>query len=128
MATKEENINRLHELAELLGRDVDITGSAAEINQRVMEWEEEAGDGSTSDDSAGTQHVAGTGKAPPIDERSGSAQEPGWVAVRVLKTMHITAKIHDGAPVSELVQAGDEVLIPAQYLSELIQNECVSVI
>ncbi|EAO9182109.1 DNA breaking-rejoining protein, partial [Salmonella enterica] len=43
MATKEENIARLQELAVQLGREPDISGSAAEISQRVDEWEEEAG-------------------------------------------------------------------------------------
>ncbi|MBJ4473316.1 DNA packaging protein, partial [Salmonella enterica subsp. enterica serovar Kentucky] len=39
MATKEENIQRLRELATRLGRDPDVSGSAAELSQRVMEWE-----------------------------------------------------------------------------------------
>ncbi|HEC0719363.1 TPA: DNA packaging protein, partial [Salmonella enterica subsp. enterica serovar Typhimurium] len=42
MATKEENIQRLRELATRLGRAPDVSGSAAELSQRVMEWEEEA--------------------------------------------------------------------------------------
>lgn len=41
MATKEENLNRLRQLAGLLGREADMLGSAADIAQRVSEWEEE---------------------------------------------------------------------------------------
>ncbi|HFO4229051.1 TPA: head-tail joining protein [Escherichia coli] len=41
MATKEENLNRLRQLAGLLGREADMSGSAADIAQRVSEWEEE---------------------------------------------------------------------------------------
>ncbi|EER9977653.1 DNA-packaging protein FI, partial [Escherichia coli] len=41
MATKEENQKRLRELAGLLGREADMSGSAADIAQRVSEWEEE---------------------------------------------------------------------------------------
>lgn len=41
MATKEENLNRLRQLADLLGREADMSGSAADIAQRVSEWEEE---------------------------------------------------------------------------------------
>lgn len=41
MATKEENQKRLRELAGLLGREADMSGSAADIAQRVAEWEEE---------------------------------------------------------------------------------------
>ncbi|EJF8020269.1 phage tail protein [Escherichia coli] len=39
MATKEENLNRLRQLAGLLGREADMSGSAADIAQRVSEWE-----------------------------------------------------------------------------------------
>ena len=38
MATKEQNLKRLDELALILGREPDISGSAAEIAQRVAEW------------------------------------------------------------------------------------------
>ncbi|HHZ0569202.1 TPA: DNA-packaging protein FI, partial [Escherichia coli] len=41
MATKEENLNRLRQLAGLLGREADMSGSAADIAKRVSEWEEE---------------------------------------------------------------------------------------
>ncbi|QGX88286.1 hypothetical protein BHJ80_14045 [Escherichia coli] len=41
MATKEENLKRLRELAASLGREPDISGSAADIAQRVAELEEE---------------------------------------------------------------------------------------
>ncbi len=41
MATKEENQKRLRQLAGLLGREADMAGSAADIAQRVSEWEEE---------------------------------------------------------------------------------------
>ncbi|HIE1972619.1 TPA: DNA-packaging protein FI [Escherichia coli] len=41
MSTKEQNLKRLGELAQILGREPDISGTAAEIAQRVAEWEEE---------------------------------------------------------------------------------------
>ncbi|MFV2316112.1 DNA-packaging protein FI, partial [Escherichia coli] len=41
MATKEEKQKRLRALAGLLGREADMSGSAAAIAQRVAEWEEE---------------------------------------------------------------------------------------
>ena len=36
MATKEENLNRLRQLADLLGREADMAGSAADSAQRVF--------------------------------------------------------------------------------------------
>ena len=37
MATKEENLNRLRQLAGLLGREADMSGRAADIAQRVSQ-------------------------------------------------------------------------------------------
>ncbi|HAV8993225.1 DNA-packaging protein FI [Escherichia coli] len=50
MAKKDENLKRLKELSELLGREPDMSGSAADIAQRVAELEEELDD---TDDAAG---------------------------------------------------------------------------
>lgn len=44
MAKKDENLKRLKELSELLGRGPDMSGSAADIAQRVAELEEELDD------------------------------------------------------------------------------------
>ncbi|HAV8844374.1 TPA: DNA-packaging protein FI [Escherichia coli] len=50
MATKEQNLKRLDELSRILGREPDMSGSAADIAQRVAELEEELDD---TDDIAG---------------------------------------------------------------------------
>ncbi len=50
MATKEQNLKRLGELSRILGREPDMSGSAADIAQRVAELEEELDD---TDDIAG---------------------------------------------------------------------------
>ncbi|MCV5875171.1 DNA-packaging protein FI [Escherichia coli] len=50
MATKEQNLKRLGELSRILGREPDMSGSAADIAQRVTELEEELDD---TDDIAG---------------------------------------------------------------------------
>ncbi|WP_244498967.1 DNA-packaging protein FI, partial [Escherichia coli] len=41
MARKEENQKHLRQPAGLLGREADMTGSVADIAQRVLEWEGE---------------------------------------------------------------------------------------
>ncbi len=38
---KKKNQKHLRQLAGLLGREADMSGSAADIAQRVSEWEEE---------------------------------------------------------------------------------------
>ncbi|HIA2903824.1 TPA: DNA-packaging protein FI, partial [Escherichia coli] len=40
--TKEQMTKRLQELAVILGREADISGSKADLEQRLAEWEEEA--------------------------------------------------------------------------------------
>lgn len=60
MATKEQNLKRLDELALILGREPDISGSAAEIAQRVAEWEEEMQ--SSGDDVQVMNMISGSGK------------------------------------------------------------------
>lgn len=61
MATKAENIVTLQALAVQLGRPVDTTGTAAEIAQRVAEWQEEAAGAADIDDNAATGADDGAG-------------------------------------------------------------------
>ncbi|EAN2415205.1 DNA breaking-rejoining protein [Salmonella enterica] len=115
MATKEENVVRLQELAVQLGREPDISGSAAEISQRVAEWEEEAGG------IPGGEH-AETTASDPQDEPGAvksSLHSSGFVLIRALHTLHIDALAADSDRVLDTVQAGDSARIPAIYVDEL---------
>ncbi len=116
MATKEENIARLRELAVQLGRKADISGSDAEIRQRVTEWEEEAG-GMPDERNAETTPDA------PQDE-PGSAESnthlSGFVLIRAARTLHIHALAADSDRVLDTVQAGVPARIPAIYVDELV--------
>lgn len=115
MATKEENIARLQELAVQLGREPDISGSAAEISQRVAEWEEEAG-GMTSGEPAETANDApqdGPGSA------KSSLHSTGFALIRAVRTLHIHALAADSERILDTVQAGDLARIPAIYVDEL---------
>lgn len=110
MAAKDDNIRRLQELAVLLGRKADISGSAAEIQQRVMEWEEEASD---LDGGAGEIAPAGSNTS------AGEEGPTGWVEVRALKTIHIPALTLDGREISDAVTAGAKVQIQERHFHEL---------
>ncbi|EIZ6339277.1 TPA: DNA breaking-rejoining protein [Salmonella enterica] len=121
MATKEENIARLQELAVQLGREPDISGSAAEISQRVAEWEEEAGGMSDKED---TETLANTPTntllAP--DETESAKSNPhlsGFALIRAVRTLHIHALAADSDRILDTVQAGDSARIPAIYVDEL---------
>ncbi|EKK3320014.1 DNA breaking-rejoining protein [Salmonella enterica] len=115
MATKEENVARLQELAVQLGREADISGSAAEISQRVDEWEEEAGgmpDGENAETTADDpQDEPGAVKS--------SLHSSGFVLIRAVRTLHIDALASDSDRVLDTVQAGDSARIPAIYVDEL---------
>ncbi|EDP8709099.1 DNA packaging protein [Salmonella bongori] len=113
MATKEENIQRLRELATRLGRDPDVSGSAAELSQRVMEWEEEA--------EAEAEHL------PAVENDSdesivppGIGQRSERVLIRALRTLHICAIDPDSNRELDMVMAGNTVRISQHDVDELI--------
>ncbi|HCL5307935.1 TPA: DNA breaking-rejoining protein [Salmonella enterica] len=115
MATKEENIARLQELAVQLGRETDISGSAAEIRQRVAEWEEEAGGMSDKEDTETMADIS--------QDEQGSAKSNTYfsefVLIRAVRTLHIDALAADSDRVLDTVPAGDSARIPAIYVDEL---------
>ncbi|EAP9736327.1 DNA-packaging protein FI [Salmonella enterica subsp. enterica serovar Glostrup] len=118
MATKEENITRLQELAVQLGREPDISGSAAEISQRVAEWEEEAG-GMPAGENAETT------ASDPLDEpgavKSG-LHLSGFVLIRATRTLHIHALAADSDRILDTVQTGDLARIQEIYVDELARD------
>lgn len=121
MATKEENIGRLQELAVQLGREPDISGSAAEISQRVAEWEEEAGGMSDKED---TETLANTpANTPQAQDEPEFAKSnthlSGFALIRAVRTLHIHALAADSDRILDTVQAGDSARIPAIYVDEL---------
>ncbi|EAA5647411.1 TPA: DNA breaking-rejoining protein [Salmonella enterica subsp. enterica serovar Chester] len=117
MATKEENIGRLQELAVQLGREPDISGSAAEISQRVAEWEEESGGMSDKED---TETLANTPQAQDEPESAKSNTHlSGFALIRAVRTLHIHALAADRDRILDTVQAGDSARIPAIYVDEL---------
>ncbi|EEP7759948.1 DNA breaking-rejoining protein [Salmonella enterica] len=123
MAKKDEKVKRLQELAEILGREPDISGSTEEIIQRLKEWEEEVGSQSETVDTASeispTENVN-------TDETDGSDKpQVGIVMVRALCTLHIDALSPDSERPLELVKKGDRVRIPASLLDEMIEDGLV---
>ncbi len=88
MATKEENLNRLRQLAGLLGREADMSGSAADIAQRVSEWEEELAVSPEgimhSDESGADQNHTDDG-----EQLNNTDATDDVKAVRVRKCLHV---------------------------------------
>ncbi|ECC1695207.1 DNA breaking-rejoining protein [Salmonella enterica subsp. salamae] len=115
MATKEENVARLRELAVQLGREPDFSGSAAEIRQRVAEWEEEAGG---MPDGRDAEMTADAPQDEPGSEKS-HIHLSGFVLIRAVRTLHVHALATDSDRVLDTVQAGASARIPAIYVDEL---------
>ncbi|EGN3773285.1 TPA: DNA-packaging protein FI [Salmonella bongori] len=109
MATKEENIQRLRELATRLGRDPDVSGSAAELSQRVMEWEAEAERLSVVENDSDEPIVP-----------SGIGQRSERVLIRALRTLHICAIDPDSNRELDIVMAGNPARISQHDVDELI--------
>ncbi|EHI8953363.1 TPA: DNA-packaging protein FI [Salmonella enterica subsp. enterica serovar Muenchen] len=132
MATKEENIARLQELAVQLGREADISGSAAEIRQRVAEWEEELGGGSMPDgkdaettaDATEAQDEPGSKKSEQSEQSEkpvkSSTHSSEFALIRAVRTLHIHALAVDSDRVLDTVPAGDSARVPAIYVDELV--------
>ncbi|EPS8085100.1 DNA-packaging protein FI [Salmonella enterica subsp. enterica serovar Newport] len=117
MATKEENTARLQELAVQLGREPDISGSAAEIRQRVAEWEEEAGG---MPDGENTETTTGDSQGELGSAKSNLHLSSGFVLIEAVCTLHIDALASDSDRVLDIVQAGTSARIPAIYVDELV--------
>lgn len=118
MATKEENIARLQELAVQLGREPDISGSAAEISQRVAEWEEEAS-GMQAGENAET--TASDPQGEPESAKS-NTNLSGFALIRAVRTLHIHALAADSDRILDTVQAGDLARIQEIYVHELARD------
>ncbi|HBA7074043.1 TPA: DNA-packaging protein FI [Escherichia coli] len=121
MATKEENLNRLRELAGLLGREADMSGSAADIAQRVSEWEEELVASPEN-----IMHGDERGAEQNYTEDGGqlhNTDAPDDVkAVRVRKCLHVMGYSPEtGRPV-ELTSRGMRVLVPSSLATAMIQH------
>ena len=112
--TKPQMVARLRDLANVLGRDADVTGSSAEIAQRLAEWEEEAAVASGDDNTV--SH--GDGDA----AEHGSSLCDERVLVRMLLTAHMDAWDKSGDQRLEFAQAGDVVMVASSVLDGLVSS------
>ncbi|MCX8338305.1 DNA-packaging protein FI, partial [Escherichia coli] len=112
---------RLRQLAGLLGREVDMSGSAADIALRVSEWEEELAASREgimhSDESGSDQNDTDDG------EQLNNTDSPDDVkAVRVRKCLQVMGYCPEtGRPV-ELALRGMRVLVPSSLATAMIQH------
>lgn len=93
------------------GRDPDVSGSAAELSQRVMEWEEEA----EAEHLPAVENDSDESIVPP-----GIGQRSERVLIRALRTLHICAIDPDSNRELDMVMAGNPARISQHDVDELI--------
>lgn len=107
MATKNDLITRLAELSDALGRELDTSGSVADLELRVREAEEELGEppivegpvtSKKDDDSKENSTAINSGITSDIAD--------DLVRVKALKTITLTVKSLAGSWRPEIVAAG----------------------
>ncbi|MCW7204288.1 DNA-packaging protein FI [Escherichia coli] len=110
MATKEQNLKRLDELALILGREPDISGSAAEIAQRVAEWEEEI-QSSGEDVRVGDGGDTGSGERETAADDVREDTSGALTRIRVLTCLHLCGIDGETGDPVEIADVGRVILI-----------------
>ncbi|EAP7472901.1 hypothetical protein HHY41_004576 [Salmonella enterica] len=142
MATKEDRIKFLRKLGEKLGRDVDTTGTVAEIEQRIKELKEELAAADEQDEQG--EEVVARGREDVAETDDQEAQEDvqikpreeaqkkvpgvglpreGLVKVRAIRTLHLRALDGETDREVEMVEPGDVVRVTTGVMNELIDND-----
>ncbi|HDJ8694824.1 TPA: hypothetical protein PRQ05_004867 [Escherichia coli] len=111
--TKEQMTERLQELAVILGREADISGSKADLEQRLAEWEEEAECIHQTDEISGD--VSEGQKAGNVTQNTTEL-----VCVRMKTTAHLDAFDERGTRRVEFALAGQIVSLESHRLASVI--------
>lgn len=124
MAKKDENLKRLKELSELLGREPDMSGSAADIAQRVAELEEELGGVDGTDNQASVlTGQENNGEAVPPERMIQNTDE--LVRVEARTTLHIDALHATQDKPVKLVLPETVFRVPAGMATSLVKDDLV---
>ncbi|MTC16259.1 hypothetical protein GKR69_07320 [Providencia alcalifaciens] len=114
--TKAQMIARLKVLAKILGRDVDTSGTQAELEQRLMEWEEEAASLSPTGEDAEQQLTQISNDSQPVRiEENGKG-----VWVKMLRSCHLLALNDVGVSRSVLAVAGQRIFIEIRHADSVV--------
>lgn len=115
--TKTEMIARLGELSALLGRDIDTSGTVAELEIRLLEAEEELA--SLTDDPDVVTGAASTSVVSCVEIQPGTDDDPsGVVLIRTTKTLQLNI-FSKGRWKGDIVKPGREVFISADDAGSL---------
>lgn len=115
MSQKEELITQLNALSEQLGRKLPVTGSLADLQQRVREAQEELAE------------VASAPEEAPSEEVISPDLQGDRIHVTALETLHTDAFNAQGQPVS-LVLKGESCWLAPAWVPELSQRGLIQVV
>ncbi|EGA1367352.1 DNA breaking-rejoining protein [Escherichia coli] len=113
MMTKEQMTERLQELAVILGREADISGSKADLEQRLAEWEEEAECIHQTDEIS--DEISEVQKTEKVTQNA-----TNLVRVRMKVTAHLCAFDEHGTRRVEFALAGQIVSLESHRLASVI--------
>lgn len=115
MSQKEELITQLNALSEQLGRKLPVTGSLADLQQRVREAQEELAE------------VASASEEAPSEDVNSFDSQAERVHVTALVTLHTDAFNAQGQPIS-LVLKGESCWLAPEWVPELSQRGLIQVV
>ncbi|VEA68462.1 Uncharacterised protein [Serratia rubidaea] len=125
MASKDELIASLKELGEKLGRELDTTGTPAELQLRVREAREEFE--ALSEESDDTEQPKPADKPDVATDTSAKDKakaetKNALVKLRVLSTVHINALHETRNEVINIAYSGDVVRVSADVADDLLDS------
>lgn len=128
MANKNELVAQLEAMGEVLGRELDISGTVADLELRIREAQEEIDqlndeDSDQDNDNSGAGTGTGTGAGagglggqPPAPEK-----KPDLVKVRPVKTLHIAGAWHETKNEPITMAIADKVIrVSPELADELV--------
>lgn len=117
MARKEDIIGRLNELASTLGRDIDMSGTIAELEQTLREAEDEAA--MLAEESGhGGENITGDEAVLNAEVQADTAPVgDALISIKVAKTLHVRAA-HGKREIVRIVRQGQEVTMRASEFAK----------
>nr|WP_279079722.1 DNA-packaging protein FI [Hafnia alvei] len=126
MATpnKDELIGQLQALSAQLGRDADISGTAAELQMRIREAQDEldALNDESDELSVDGQHTQN------LSDGSAPMENPSWVHAVACKTLHVRALHAERDEVLALIYTGELLRVAADEADALATAGLVTLV
>lgn len=121
MSSKNDLIVRLERLSSEIGRELDTSGTVADLELRIREAEEElsALQETSSEEDSGNENDGQNEKAPVSGLKNPRSDTSGLVRVKTLRTVALTVQGKNGMWRAEVVKSGSVVTLQQQNYDTL---------